>query len=215
MKFFHLSDLHIGLRLMNRDLLEDQAYILEQITVLAGKIQPDAIVIAGDIYDKAVPSGEAVALFDRFIEGLVDAIPKGEIMIISGNHDSGPRLNCFRGVLSKQRVHMIGLPPQTPGDFIEKVTLEDTHGEVNFYLLPFVRPSMVKGITEAGDDEGPLSYNETVKYLIDRKILTKKSGTLSYPISFTCHRERRRRMWSGWTRRCALWAILIRSMWRF
>ena len=65
--------------------MEDQTYILEQITALAGEIQPDAVVIAGDIYDKAVPSGEAVALFDRFIEGLVDAIPKGEeIMIISG-----------------------------------------------------------------------------------------------------------------------------------
>ncbi len=174
MKFFHLSDLHIGLRLMNRDLLEDQTYILEQITALAGKIQPDAVVIAGDIYDKAVPSGEAVALFDRFIEGLVDAIPKGEIMIISGNHDSGSRLNCFRGVLSKQRVHMIGLAPQTPGDFIEKVTLEDTYGKVNFYLLPFVRPSMVKGITEAGGQEGALSYNETVKFLINRENINEE-----------------------------------------
>ena len=174
MKFFHLSDLHIGLRLMNRDLLEDQTYILEQITALAGEIQPDAVVIAGDIYDKAVPSGEAVALFDRFIEGLVDAIPKGEIMIISGNHDSGSRLNCFRGVLSKQRVHMIGLAPQTPGDFIEKVTLEDTYGKVNFYLLPFVRPSMVKGITEAGGQEGALSYNETVKFLINRENINEE-----------------------------------------
>ncbi|MBB5265307.1 exonuclease SbcD [Catenibacillus scindens] len=174
MKFFHLSDLHIGLRLMNRDLLEDQTYILEQITALAGEIQPDAVVIAGDIYDKAVPSGEAVALFDRFIEGLVDAIPKGEIMIISGNHDSGSRLNCFRGVLSKQRVHMIGLAPQIPGDFIEKVTLEDTYGKVNFYLLPFVRPSMVKGITEAGGQEGALSYNETVKFLINRENINEE-----------------------------------------
>ncbi len=174
MKFFHLSDLHIGLRLMNRDLLEDQTYILEQITALAGEIQPDAVVIAGDIYDKAVPSGEAVALFDRFIEGLVDAIPKGEIMIISGNHDSASRLNCFRGVLSKQRVHMIGLAPQIPGDFIEKVTLEDTYGKVNFYLLPFVRPSMVKGITEAGGQEGALSYNETVKFLINRENINEE-----------------------------------------
>ena len=70
---------------------------------------------------------------------------------------------------------MIGLAPQTPGDFIEKVTLEDTYGKVNFYLLPFVRPSMVKGITEAGGQEGALSYNETVKFLINRKILMKKN----------------------------------------
>ena len=121
MKFFHLSDLHIGLRLMNRDLKEDQEYILKQIVEIAVKEKPDAIVIAGDIYDKAVPSAEAVEVFDHFIGRLTGELPETEVMMISGNHDSGQRLNCFRSVLSRQRVHMIGLPPQSPEEFIEKV----------------------------------------------------------------------------------------------
>ena len=75
MKFFHLSDLHIGLKMMNRDLLEDQRYIFQQVTALAEREQPDAIVIAGDIYDKAVPSAEAVGLFDELIVGLRMAVP--------------------------------------------------------------------------------------------------------------------------------------------
>ena len=104
MKFFHLSDLHIGLKLFNRDLREDQEYILQQITELAVKERPDAVLIAGDIYDKAVPSAEAVEVFDHFISGLSSALPDMAVMLISGNHDSGPRVNCFRSVLSRQNV---------------------------------------------------------------------------------------------------------------
>ena len=96
MKFFHLSDLHIGLKLMNRDLREDQEYILSKIVEAAGREEPDAVVIAGDIYDKAVPSAEAVEVFDRFLEELTEAVPNAVIMMISGNHDSAPRVNCFR-----------------------------------------------------------------------------------------------------------------------
>ena len=146
MKFFHLSDLHIGLKLMNRDLREEQVDILKQITMLAAQEKPEAIVIAGDIYDKAVPAAEAVEVFDRFMTDLKRAVPAAEIMLISGNHDSGLRLNCFRNILEDQSVHMIGLPPRTEEEYIEKVTLEDEFGPVNFYLLPFVKPSMVKQI---------------------------------------------------------------------
>ena len=92
MKFFHLSDLHIGLKLMNRDLREDQEYILNEITELAKQEYPDAVVIAGDIYDKAVPSAEAVEMFDQFLEKLTEAVPDAVIMMISGNHDSAPRV---------------------------------------------------------------------------------------------------------------------------
>ena len=114
MKFFHLSDLHIGLKLINRDLREDQEYIFDQIVRLALQETPDAVVIAGDIYDKAVPAAEAVEVFDHFLSNLREAVPQAEIMMISGNHDSGPRVNCFRSLLSRQKVHMIGLPPQGP-----------------------------------------------------------------------------------------------------
>lgn len=169
MKFFHLSDLHIGLRLMNRDLAEDQEYMLKKIQKLAEKEKPDAIVIAGDIYDKAVPSAEAVELFDHFMAGLSASLPEMTVMLISGNHDSGARLNCFRSILSGRNLYMIGLPPRTEEEHIEKVTLTDPFGEVDFYLLPFVRPSMVRQITGTDEKGNALSYNETLHRLLARE----------------------------------------------
>lgn len=169
MKFFHLSDLHIGLKLMNRDLREDQEYIFRQITDLAFREQPDAVVIAGDIYDKAVPSAEAVEVFDSFAAALADAVPKAAIMMISGNHDSAPRVNCFRNILSRHKFYMVGQPPQREDEYIEKVTLEDEHGKVNFYLLPFVKPSMVKMAVGTDENGNNLSYNETVRRIMERE----------------------------------------------
>ncbi|MED9883337.1 MAG: exonuclease SbcCD subunit D [Blautia sp.] len=169
MRFFHLSDLHIGLKLINRDLREDQEYIFDQITDYVKKEAPQALVIAGDIYDKAVPSAEAVEVFDHLIAELTKAAPEMTIMIISGNHDSGPRINCFRDVLSRQNVHMIGIPPKTEEEFIEKVILQDAYGNVNFYLLPFVKPSMVKEITGTDENGNNLSYDETIHRLIERE----------------------------------------------
>ena len=169
MKFFHLSDLHIGLKLMNRDLREDQEYILKQITEMAGKEMPDAIVIAGDIYDKAVPSAEAVEVFDGFIAGLTAALPNTVVMMISGNHDSAPRVNCFRSVLSRQGLYMIGMPPQTENDHMEKVVIKDAFGNVNFYLLPYVKPSMVKRIVGTDENGNNLSYENTLRRLVERE----------------------------------------------
>ena len=141
MRIFHLSDLHIGLKLINRDLREDQEYILDQIIQKATEKVPDAIVIAGDIYDKAVPSAEAVEVFDHFIGKLRNAVPDSVIMMISGNHDSAPRVNCFRSVLDRQKI----------------------------YLLPFVKPSMVKLITGTDENGNNLSYNDTIHRLIERE----------------------------------------------
>ena len=169
MKFFHLSDLHIGLKLMNRDLREEQMDILRQVTDLAREEQPDAIVIAGDIYDTAVPAAEAVEVFDSFITELKRAVPEAEMMLISGNHDSGLRLNCFREILDEQKVHMIGLPPRREEEYIEKVTLQDEFGPVNFYLLPFVKPSMVKQIVGVDENGNNLSYDATLHKLIARE----------------------------------------------
>ena len=167
MKLFHLSDLHIGLRLINRDLSDDQAHVLDQIADYARAERPDAIVVAGDLYDKAIPSADAVTLFDRFLLKLTEAAPNAEIMMISGNHDSAPRINLFRNVLSRQRVHMIGLPPMRAEEQIERVTLTDEFGPVHFWLLPFVRPSMVRAAV--GVPEGPLSYDEAVRRLLGRE----------------------------------------------
>lgn len=174
MKLFHLSDLHIGLKLMNRDLREDQEFIFSQILDLARLEQPDAVLIAGDIYDKAVPSAEAVECFDHFLSGLTEAVPKASVMMISGNHDSGPRVNCFRSVLSRQNVHMIGLPPRTEEEFIEKAVLTDEYGRVNFYLLPFVKPSMVKRVVGTDENGNNLSYNETLTRLIGREQINEE-----------------------------------------
>lgn len=169
MKFFHLSDLHIGLKLIERDLREDQEYIFEQIIRLAKEQQPDAMVIAGDIYDKAVPSAEAVEIFDSFMKNLSEEMPQMPVMIISGNHDSAARLNCFRSILSRQNVYMIGTPPTTEEEHIEKVTLQDAYGDLHFYLLPFVKPSMVKQIVGTDEKGNNLSYNETLHKLIERE----------------------------------------------
>ena len=169
MKFFLLSDLHIGLKLMNHDMREDQEYILSEVIEVAGREKPDAIVIAGDIYDKAVPSAEAVEVFDCFLEKLTEAAPEAVIMMISGNHDSAPRIDCFRKVLSRQNVYMVGQPPRMETEYIEKVVLKDEYGKVNFYLLPFVKPSMVKQVVGVDENGNNLSYNETLHRLIGRE----------------------------------------------
>ncbi len=171
MKFFHLSDLHIGLKLLGHDLLEDQKYILDEIIELAKEHHPDAVVIAGDIYDRAVPSVEAVRLFDGFLTALSAALPEAELMIISGNHDSPPRIDMFRSILQSHRIHMIGLPPQTEGERIEKAVLRDAFGEVNFYLLPFVKPSMVRAIVGSDENGNSLSYDKSVRRLLEREAI--------------------------------------------
>ena len=168
MKIFHLSDLHIGLKLYNRDLLEDQKYVFDQIIKYAKEEAPDVILIAGDIYDKAVPSAEAVEVFDDFIAELANETTS-TVMTISGNHDSAPRVDTYRRVLAKQKLFMIGKPPVMPDEYIEKVTLPDEFGPVNFYLLPFVKPSMVKLITGTDADGRNLSYNEAMHALIARE----------------------------------------------
>ena len=158
MRFFHLSDLHLGIKLYEHDLLKDQKAILDEIVALTRQYQPDAVVFAGDIYDRSVPPVEAVALFDDFMTQLRAALPNGEIMLISGNHDSAQRLDVFRSELSDRGIHMIGNPPMQKGETIERVTLTDDFGAVNFYLLPFV-----PGTKENGDN---LSYPEAFSRLL-------------------------------------------------
>ena len=169
MKFFHISDLHIGLKLMNKDLSEDQSYILDEIVKEVRDKKPDAIVIAGDVYNNAVPSSDAIEIFDGFISKLVAVAPKMHIMVISGNHDSAVRINQFRKVLSGYNLHLIGLPPKKADEHIEKVVLEDEYGKINFYLLPFVRPSFVKNVFGLDENENNLTYNEALHRLIERE----------------------------------------------
>ena len=166
MRFFHLSDLHLGIKLYEHDLLKDQKAILDEIVALTRQYQPDAVVFAGDIYDRSVPPVEAVALFDDFVTQLRAALPNGEIMLISGNHDSAQRLDVFRSELSDRGIHMIGNPPMQKGETIERVTLTDDFGAVNFYLLPFVRPGMVRLVAGTKENGDNLSYPEAFSRLL-------------------------------------------------
>lgn len=166
MRFFHLSDLHLGIKLYEHDLLKDQKTILDEIVALTRQYQPDAVVFAGDIFDRSVPPVEAVALFDDFMTQLRAALPNGEIMLISGNHDSAQRLDVFRSELSDRGIHMIGNPPMQKGETIERVTLTDDFGAVNFYLLPFVRPGMVRNVVDTKENGDNLSYPEAFSRLL-------------------------------------------------
>lgn len=166
MRFFHLSDLHLGIKLYEHDLLKDQKAILDEIVGLTRQYQPDAVVFAGDIYDRSVPPVEAVALFDDFMTQLRAALPNGEIMLISGNHDSAQRLDVFRSELFDRGIHMIGNPPMQKGETIERVTLTDDFGAVNFYLLPFVRPGMVRLVAGTKENGDNLSYPEAFSRLL-------------------------------------------------
>lgn len=163
MKIFHLSDLHIGKQLHHYSLKEDQQFILEQILERIGEERPDAVLFAGDIYDSTVPSAEAVALFDEFLTRLSEM--ETAVFIIAGNHDSGKRLSYASRILSGSRIHIAGLPPQQPDEHIQKVTLEDEYGPVDFYLLPFTKPSHVRLLTQ----EQNLSCHQAVKLLLERE----------------------------------------------
>ncbi len=138
MKLFHLSDLHLGKRLGEFSLLEDQAYILNEILGLADAEMPDGILLAGDIFDKSVPSAEAVALFDGFLSQL--AARELAVFVISGNHDSPERIAYGGSVMRKSRVYVSPVYDGT----VQPVTLEDGYGPVDIFLLPFVKPAHVR-----------------------------------------------------------------------
>ena len=171
MKFFHLSDLHIGKQLHRYNLKEDQQVILKEVITYAKELRPDAIVIAGDIYDKSVPSEEAVNVFDEFLTDLSEITPEIPILIISGNHDSPDRLKYASEILKRHHIYLAGNVPERPEEHIEKVTLHDAYGEVNFYLLPFMKPAYVKNIFVDGTPE---TYSDAVKEIIKREKIDYK-----------------------------------------
>lgn len=138
MKLIHLSDLHLGKRVNEFSMLEDQAFILQEILRIIDEEQPQAVVLAGDIYDKSVPSGEAVQLFDGFLWELSSR--KLQVFVISGNHDSPERLSFGGRLMEGSGIH---LSPVYSGK-VEPVVLEDAYGPVNVYLLPFLKPAHVR-----------------------------------------------------------------------
>lgn len=157
MKFIHLSDLHIGKRVNEFSMLEDQEYILFKIINIIDDEKVDGVLIAGDIYDKSVPSAEAVQLFDDFLTKLADR--NLSIFIISGNHDSPERIAFGGRLMSSRRVYM---SPVYEGKIVP-VLLSDGYGEICVYMLPFIKPAHVKRIYPEAEIE---TYNEAVKTVI-------------------------------------------------
>ena len=157
MKLIHLSDLHIGKRVNEFSMIEDQEYILKSILNVIDEEDPDGVMIAGDVYDKSVPSAEAVELFDEFLVKLSEK--RADIFIISGNHDSPERLSFASRIMEREGIH---ISPVYDGT-VEPVVLEDAYGEVAFYLLPFVKPVVVKRFFP---DDAIDSYTDAVRSAI-------------------------------------------------
>ncbi len=159
MKIVHLSDLHLGKRLGEFSLAEDQSFILGQILEIIGAEAPDAVIIAGDVYDKTVPPAEAVQLFSDFITDI--SRRNIQCFIISGNHDSPERISFGSEVMSAGGVH---LSPVYSGR-VKPVTLTDEFGRINFYMLPFVKPSTVRRCL---DDEELQGYGEAIAAAVNK-----------------------------------------------
>lgn len=170
MKLVHLSDLHLGKRLYETSLIEDQKAILNQIIDITDEENPDAVIVAGDVYDKSVPSAEAVALFDDFLVCLSQR--HIQTFIISGNHDSPERIAFGSKIMDASGIHL----SPVYGGKITPVTLSDEYGNVNFYMLPFVKPSHVRRFF---DQVAVETYTDAVRVAVENmNIDTAKRNVL-------------------------------------
>ena len=138
MKLMHLSDLHLGKRVNEFPMLEDQQYILTKIINIVDEEKPDGVMIAGDIFDKSIPGEEAVQLWDDFLNRLVQRNIK--VFIISGNHDSAVRVSEYNRLIRTAGVY---ISPAYSGE-VTPVSLEDEHGSLNIYMLPYIKPPIVR-----------------------------------------------------------------------
>ena len=158
MKLIHLSDLHLGKRVNEFSMLEDQEYILTKIINIIDEQNPQGVIIAGDVYDKSVPSAEAVELFDDFLFRLSKRNLK--VFVISGNHDSAERIAFGGRLMDKSGIYM---SPVYNGK-VEPIALEDEYGSLNVYMLPFVKPSNVRRFYPENEI---VSYTDAIKLAVD------------------------------------------------
>lgn len=169
MRIIHLSDLHLGKRVNGYSMLEDQKYILDEILTVIDEQKPQAIIIAGDVYDKPVPSVEAVQLFDDFLYSLTQR--NLQMLVISGNHDSPERIAFGSRFMGKSGVHM----SQVYNGKADLVTLSDKYGEINFYLLPFIKPSNVRRYFP---DKEINTYTDAVKLAVSQMNINEKGRNI-------------------------------------
>lgn len=161
MRFMHLADLHLGKKVNEFSMLEDQKYILEQVLILAQDQNVDGVLIAGDIYDKAIPSVEAVSLFDSFLTRLSEYhLP---VFMISGNHDSAERISFGAKLMEKSGVYVAA---EYAGR-VDKISVEDKYGILDIYLLPFIKPAYVRAI-RGEEAEDIRTYQEAVAYVMSQ-----------------------------------------------
>ena len=142
MKFIHIADLHLGKYVHGYSMIDnqDQVYWIDEFLNLVKEEKVDAVLMAGDIYDRSIAPKEAIKLFDYFVTSLVKL--NVEVCIIAGNHDSGARLASMRSILKEHKVHIVGDVTRD----VEKVVFEDAYGEVNVYLVPYVFPMAVEQV---------------------------------------------------------------------
>lgn len=169
MKLIHLSDLHIGKRVNEFSMIEDQKYILKVILNIIDDEKPDGVIIAGDVYDKSVPSAEAVQLLDDFLCRLAER--KLPTYIISGNHDSAERLSFGGRLMDMSGIH---LSPVYNGK-VEPFTLTDEYGKVNIYMLPFIKPVNVRRFFPDSEIE---SYTDAIKIAVDSMNVDEKERNI-------------------------------------
>ena len=170
MRFLHLSDLHLGKRVNEFSMLEDQAYILKEILNIIDEQKVEAVLIAGDVYDKVIPSAEAVRLLDDFLTRI--AARELPVFLISGNHDSAERVAFGSRLMSSRQIY---LSPVFESD-VEPVTISDRYGEINIYMLPFVKPSLVKRVYP---EEEIITYQDAVSAAVQHmQIDTDKRNIL-------------------------------------
>lgn len=169
MRFLHTADLHIGKRVNEFSMLEDQEYILRQILKTADKEQVEAVLIAGDVYDKQVPSAEAVRLFDWFLTQLNSR--KLPAFVIGGNHDSVERLSFGAQIMEESGVYLT----QSYDGKVVPVRLEDEYGPVNLWMLPFLKPAMVKRFFPEQDI---VTYQDALETVIGHMELNREERNL-------------------------------------
>ena len=160
MKFIHLSDLHIGKRVNGFSMMEDQEYILNEIINIIDNEEPQAVILAGDIYDKAIPQADAVELLDDFLVKLSER--RLQVFVISGNHDSPERLAFGRRLMEDSGIYVA---PVYDGN-VKPFTVKDDYGEVNIFLLPFIKPVHVRKAFPQQVHEIE-SYNDAVRVAIE------------------------------------------------
>lgn len=158
MKIMHLSDLHIGKKVNEYSMLQDQIYILKEILQIIDDEKVETVIIAGDVYDRSLPPNEALELFDEFLYQLSSR--NVNVFVISGNHDSPERISYCGRMMTENKIF---LSPVYDGN-VKPITLNDDYGEVNFYLLPFVRPADIRRYFP---DENIENYTDAVKVAID------------------------------------------------